>query len=149
MFNNNLSTAPCKGFFLIFFAAMFVLVVSVWGSGCFQNLIADLRLNLHSVGIIMGVSIALSQLISNVPLVAHYRPVLSHLGTATKEMLALAADSTIAGNLFILGAPSNVIVIQNAERKARQTLTFWEFVKIGIPLTTVNARAYWLFFQLL
>ncbi|MBN2187614.1 MAG: hypothetical protein JW732_09260 [Dehalococcoidia bacterium] len=122
---------------------------SVWSSGYFQNLIADLRLNLHSVGIIMGVSIALSQLISNVPLVAHYLPGLSHLGTATKEMMALAAGSTIAGNLSILGAPSNVIVIQNAEKKAGQTLTFWELVKIGIPLTTVNALAYWLFFQLL
>jgi hypothetical protein len=24
----------------------------------------------------------------------------------------------------------------------------WEFVKIGIPLTAVNALAYWLFFRL-
>jgi Na+/H+ antiporter NhaD/arsenite permease-like protein len=133
---------------LIFFAAMFVLMESVWDSGYFQNVIADLQLNLQSVGIIMGVSIALSQLISNVPLVALYLPVLSHLGAATKEMMALAAGSTIAGNLSILGAASNVIIIQNAEKKAGETLTFWEFVKIGIPLTAVNTLVYWLFFLL-
>jgi len=133
---------------LIFFAAMFVLMESVWDSGYFQKVIADLYLNLQSVGIIMGVSIALSQLISNVPLVALYLPVLSHLGAATKEMMALAAGSTIAGNFSILGAASNVIIIQNAEKKAGETLTFWEFVRIGIPLTAVNTLVYWLFFLL-
>jgi Na+/H+ antiporter NhaD/arsenite permease-like protein len=133
---------------LIFFAAMFVLMQSVWNSGYFQNIIADLYLNLTSVGVIMGVSVVLSQLISNVPLVALYLPVLSHLGAATKEMMALAAGSTIAGNFSILGAASNVIIIQNAEKKAGETLTFWEFVRIGIPLTAVNALVYWLFFLL-
>jgi Na+/H+ antiporter NhaD/arsenite permease-like protein len=133
---------------LIFFAAMFVLMESVWDSGYFQNVIADLHLNLRSVGVIMVISIALSQLISNVPLVALYLPVLSHLGAATKEMVALAAGSTIAGNFSILGAASNVIIIQNAEKKAGETLTFWEFVKIGIPLTAVNTLVYWLFFRL-
>ena len=133
---------------LIFFAAMFVLMQSVWDSGYFQNVIANLHLDLQSIGIIMAVSIALSQLISNVPLVALYLPVLSHLGAATKEMMALAAGSTIAGNFCILGAASNVIIIQNAERKAGETLTFWEFVRIGIPLTAVNALVYWLFFLL-
>jgi len=133
---------------LIFFAAMFVLMESVWDSGYFQNVIADLHLNLQSVGIIMAVSIVLSQLISNVPLVALYLPVLSQLGAATKEMMALAAGCTIAGNFSILGAASNVIIIQNAEKKAGETLTFWEFVRIGIPLTAVNALVYWLFFLL-
>ncbi|MDH4367416.1 MAG: SLC13 family permease, partial [Dehalococcoidia bacterium] len=133
---------------LVFFAAMFVLMQSVWDSGYFQNLIANLHLNLGSVGIIMAISIALSQLISNVPLVALYLPMLSHVGAATKAMMALAAGSTIAGNLSILGAASNVIIIQNAEKRAGETLTFWEFVRIGIPLTAVNALVYWLFFLL-
>jgi Na+/H+ antiporter NhaD/arsenite permease-like protein len=133
---------------LIFFAAMFVLMQSVWNSGYFQNVIADLQLNLRSVGIIMAISIVLSQLISNVPLVALYLPVLSHLGATTKEMMALAAGSTIAGNFSILGAASNVIIIQNAEKKVGETLTFWEFVRIGIPLTAVNTLVYWLFFLL-
>ena len=133
---------------LVFFAAMFVLMQSVWDSGYFQEAIANLQLDVQSVGVIMAVSIALSQLISNLPLVALYLPMLSHVGAATKEMMALAAGSTIAGNFSILGAASNVIIIQNAEKKAGETLTFWEFVRIGIPLTAVNALVYWLFFLL-
>ena len=133
---------------LVFFAAMFVLMKSVWDSGYFQTVIATLHLNLRSTAVIMVVSIALSQLISNVPLVALYLPVLSQLGAATKEMMALAAGSTIAGNFSILGAASNVIIIQNAEKKAGETLTFREFVRIGISLTAVNTLVYWLFFRL-
>jgi len=63
-------------------------------------------------------------------------------------MMALAAGSTIAGNLTILGAASNVIIIQNAETKGQQTLTFWEFIKIGIPLTIINVAVYWAFLLL-
>ena len=133
---------------LVFFAAMFVLMQSVFDSAYFQGVIAGLHLNLRSVGVIMGLSILLSQLISNVPLVALYVPVLRELGAATGGMMALAAGSTIAGNLSILGAASNVIIIQNAEKKAGETLTFWEFVRVGISLTAVNAVVYWLFFLL-
>lgn len=61
--------------------------------------------------------------------------------------MALAAGSTIAGNLFILGVASNVIIIQRAEKKAGETLGFWEFARVGAPLTLVNALVYWLFLQ--
>lgn len=130
---------------LVFFAAMFVLMESVWQSGFFQSAINGLRVNLLSVGIIMLVSVLMSQLISNVPLVALYLPMLMQLGATTKELVALAAGSTIAGNLSILGAASNVIIIQNAEKGAGETLTFFDFVKIGVPLTIMNVLVYWLF----
>ena len=95
----------------------------------------------------MAVSVLLSQLISNVPLVALYLPVLQHAGAGTPELMALAAASTFAGNLFILGAASNVIVIQNAERRAGVTLTFLEFARAGVPLTAINAIIYWVFLR--
>lgn len=97
---------------------------------------------------ILGVSVALSQFISNVPLVALYLPMLIHAGSSIKEMIALAAGSTIAGNLFILGAASNVIIIQNAEKRHQETLTFLEFAKVGIPLTIINLLIYWLFLEI-
>ncbi|PKP57167.1 MAG: anion transporter, partial [Candidatus Altiarchaeales archaeon HGW-Altiarchaeales-1] len=85
------------------------------------------------------------QFISNVPLVALYLPLLGQ-GTDA-QLTALAAGSTIAGNLSILGAASNVIIIQNAEKRNRNiTLTFFEFVKIGIPLTIINVIVYYVFF---
>jgi len=122
---------------------------SVWDSGVFQSLINGTNLNLTSTGMVMAVSVLLSQFISNVPLVALYLPMLMQLGVSTEELMALAAGSTIAGNLSILGAASNVIIIQNAEQKSGQTLTFLEFVKIGVPLTAVNILVYWLFFTVL
>jgi Na+/H+ antiporter NhaD/arsenite permease-like protein len=96
----------------------------------------------------MGVSVLLSQLLSNVPLVALYLPVLMQAGALTKGMMALAAGSTIAGNLTILGAASNVIIIQNAEKRSGATLAFLEFVRIGVPLTAINVAVYWLFLQI-
>ena len=65
-----------------------------------------------------------------------------HTGASTKELIALAAGSTIAGNLLILGAASNIIIIQNAEKRSSETITFFDFAKIGIPLTLLNALIY-------
>jgi Na+/H+ antiporter NhaD/arsenite permease-like protein len=102
-----------------------------------------------SIPAVFSISVLLSQLISNVPFVALYLPLLIQGGAATKELMALAAGSTIAGNFSILGAASNVIIIQNAEKKANQTLSFIEFAKVGIPLTLLNVLVYWVFLVLL
>jgi Na+/H+ antiporter NhaD/arsenite permease-like protein len=133
-------------FTIVFFASMFVLMESVWQSGFFQNLMAGLSLNMTSVAVIMIISIFVSQLISNVPMVALFLPLMISSGAGSKELMALAAGSTIAGNLFILGAASNVIIIQHAEKeKNGESISFLEFAKIGIPLTFVNVLVY-LFF---
>lgn len=127
---------------LIFFAAMFVLMNSVWRAGLFQSWLASVPMDLKSVPAILALSVLLSQLVSNVPFVALYQPLL--IGASVRDLMALAAGSTIAGNLFILGAASNVIIIQNAERNG-ETLTFLEFAKVGIPLTIANILVYCMF----
>lgn len=131
---------------LIFSASMFILMESVWRTGVFQSLIKSMDVNLLSVPMMLVVSILLSQLISNVPLVALYLPMLHQAGATTKDMMVLAAGSTIAGNLLILGAASNVIIVQTAEKRRKTTITFLEFAKIGILMTAMNALVYWLFF---
>ena len=131
---------------LVFFAAMFVLMRSVWDSGLFQTTLAQAGPRLTEVPVILAVSVAASQLVSNVPLVAMLLPALEGSGASAQALTALAAGSTIAGNLFILGAASNVIVIQNAERRG-ETLTFLEFARVGIPLTLINTLVYWLFLR--
>ena len=124
---------------------MFVLMQSVWDTNFFQNLIKEGNLNIYSIPVLLTITVILSQFISNVPLVALYLPLLGQ-GTDA-QLTALAAGSTIAGNLSILGAASNVIIIQNAEKRNRNiTLTFFEFVKIGIPLTIINVIVYYVFF---
>ncbi len=133
---------------LIFFAALFILMQSVWDSGFFQSILNGTSANLTSNSMVLVISVILSEFISNVPMVALYLPVIVHAGATTTGLMALAAGSTIAGNLTILGAASNVIIIQNAEKKGHETLTFFEFIKVGAPLTVINILVYWLFFQL-
>ncbi|HTY82403.1 MAG TPA: SLC13 family permease [Dehalococcoidales bacterium] len=130
---------------LVFFASMFVLMQSVWDSGYFQRAMAASHVSFTSSAMIMGVSVIFSQVLSNVPLVALYLPVLQNAGVTTTGLMALAAGSTIAGNFTILGAASNVIIIQNSEKKSGVTLTFWDFVRIGVPLTVINVAVYWAF----
>ena len=73
--------------------------------------------NLTALPTVLVVGVLLSQLISNVPLVALYLPVLQAHAAAPEALLALDAGSTIAGNLLILGLASNVIIVQRAERR--------------------------------
>lgn len=128
---------------LVFFASMFVLMESVWQTGFVQHVLAGLPLDPRSPELILGVGVLCSQIISNVPLVALYQPVMTEAGAGVPEMMALAAGSTIAGNLFILGAASNIIIIQNAEKRKSCTLSFLEFARAGIPLTLINVFVYW------
>lgn len=134
---------------LIFFAAMFVLMESAWDSGVIQSMLNAAHLALTSTGVILGISVLLSQLISNVPFVALYLPLLLRLGSSVKGMMTLAAGSTIAGNFSLLGAASNAIIIQNAEKNSNETLTFMDFIKVGIPLTVINIAVYWLFLDVI
>ncbi len=93
------------------------------------------------------ISLLISQFISNVPFVALFTPLLQQAGMSVNETMALAAGSTLAGNLTILGAASNIIVIQNAERQG-ETITFMEFIRFGIPFSLVTGVVFvvWLTF---
>lgn len=124
---------------LVFFIAMFILMQSVFNTGFFQALVGVSSVS--SVPVIIGTSIILSQFISNVPFVALFQPLILAAGTSPVQTMALAAGSTIAGNLMILGAASNVIVIQHAEREG-ENLPFLMFLKIGLPLTILNSLVY-------
>ena len=131
---------------LVFFAAMFVLMECVWQTGFFQVFVDGSMVS--SVPMILGTSVLISQFISNVPFVALFQPMILQAGDGTTaQLMALAAGSTVAGNLTILGAASNVIIIQNAEKQGN-TISFIEFVKVGIPLTVLQLAVYWVFLSL-
>jgi Na+/H+ antiporter NhaD/arsenite permease-like protein len=115
---------------------------SVWNTGVFQEMVR--HFNVGSIPTILFLSTGTSQFISNVPFVSLYLPLLLHINAEAKALTALAAGSTIAGNLMILGAASNIIILQNAEKKG-EIITFWDFSKVGIPLTAVQLFVYWLF----
>ncbi len=131
---------------LIFFASTFILIQSVWNSGFLQDQINDFHFSMSTIPMILIVSIILSQFISNVPLVALYLPLLLKPHMPESHLLALAVGSTIAGNVSMLGAASNIIIAHNAEKRKVKGFGFFEFVKIGLPLTLINVLIYSYFF---
>lgn len=128
---------------LVFFAALFVLVRSVWDTGVVDSWLPPNGGWAKDLPLLLAGSALLSQLVSNVPLVALALPVMEAAGSSTQALLALAAGSTIAGNLTLVGAASNVIVAQAAERRGVH-IGFWRFLAIGAPLTCVQILVYWL-----
>lgn len=120
---------------LVFFISMFVLMAAVFTTGFFQ--VAVPAAAASSVFLMFSTSLLISQFISNVPFVALFNPLLQQAGMSVNVTMALVAGSTLAGNLTILGAASNVIVIQNAERQG-ETITFMEFIRFGIPFTLIT-----------
>jgi Na+/H+ antiporter NhaD/arsenite permease-like protein len=127
-----------------FFVALFVLMTSVWDSGVFQSIVGEesggtIQLQPSTI---LGTSIVVSQLISNVPLVALYLPLLTQAHADVSALLTLAAGSTIAGNLTVLGAASNVIIVQLAERDGVH-LSYLDFARVGLLLTALNALIYY------
>ena len=121
---------------------------SVWDTGIFQQSMASAAYPITSVPVIFTLGIIVSQLVSNVPFVALALPLMGQAGASDAALMALAAGSTLAGNLLIFGAASNVIIIQNAEKEGA-SIRFLEFARIGIPLTFVQTLVYWVWFMLI
>ena len=92
------------------------------------------------IGSVLALSVAGSQLVSNVPWVALQIPVLQAAGhgPATPVIwLARASGSTLAGALTLLGAASKLIIVEQSER-AGVRLTPGRFVRVGAPLTAMT-----------
>lgn len=98
----------------------------------------------HTPWSILGVTTVLSNLVSNVPAVLLLHHLIPHPDTRT--WLLLAAASTLAGNLTLLGSVANLIVAE-AVAKQGHSLSFWEHLKFGLPLTLITlALAYvWIY----
>jgi Na+/H+ antiporter NhaD/arsenite permease-like protein len=138
---------------VLFFATMFIAMRAAWDSGLLQPLISaalpEYRGSPGDLLAIIALSLALSQVLSNVPFVSLFSSHLLHVGADTKAWLALAMASTIAGNLTLLGAASNVIILEVLERKYAATIALSEFLKHGALVTAVNVLAYLPFILLL
>lgn len=122
---------------LLFFAALFIVMAGVWQSGLLQQALVGFGGELTALPSILFAGLGLSQLISNVPLVSLYLPLLLEAQAPQSALLALAAASTLAGNLLVLGAASNVIILQNAERDGVH-ISYWEFARLGVVVTLLQ-----------
>ena len=136
---------------LVFFAGLFIVSAGTVYSGILPILARYLPSPTSLVGIFAS-GLLVSQVISNVPMVAIYIPLMRSLGVGpgdVKDWLALAASSTIAGNLTIIGAASNIIISQASERRGGPGFSYLEFVKYGLPTTFANALVYFAFLKIM
>jgi Na+/H+ antiporter NhaD/arsenite permease-like protein len=133
---------------ILFFIGLFIFTEGLFQGGVI-NLLYRFIPPPTDVLTIMVSSIALSQVLSNVPLVAIYIPEMQQLGVASIiNWLSLAAGSTIAGNFTILGAASNVIISEASEIRGGKSFNFFEFMKYATPVLLVNFTALYLFISL-
>jgi Na+/H+ antiporter NhaD/arsenite permease-like protein len=72
-----------------------------------------------------------------VPAVLVLKPFVADLPDPQRAWLAIAMSSTLAGNLTLVGSVANLIVIQVA-RSNGVTIRFWDYAKVGIPLTVLT-----------
>jgi Na+/H+ antiporter NhaD/arsenite permease-like protein len=123
---------------LVMFAALFVVVhafeanvVHGWGLERWQAVLKS------PVAMVSALSLALSNLVSNVPAVLLFRPLMEVMPRKELAWLALAMSSTLAGNLTVLGSVANLIVVEGARRDGIE-LSFLEYLKVGVPLTILS-----------
>ncbi|MEJ8570970.1 SLC13 family permease [Microbaculum marinum] len=121
---------------LVFFVSMFVVTGSLLASGSLQALLGSLQERLDEPTITAVLSFWASQLFSNVPVVDIYLKLLQ--GGEAANLMMLAGISTLAGNLFIISAASNVIVVQQAEKFGQVPFNFWQFTLLVLPVTAVS-----------
>jgi Na+/H+ antiporter NhaD/arsenite permease-like protein len=129
---------------LLFFAGLFVVVEGVtktqglWIARlvpAFTHHTGSLgELGWFSFGTVVG-----SNVFSNVPFVMLLRGWIAHLPHAPLLWLTLAMASTFAGNLTLVGSVANLIVAQRAKEEC--PLSFWTFLKVGVPSTLLTTTA--------
>ena len=132
---------------LLFFASLFIVVGAVGHTGVLDFMFNHpLQDNLAGILSIHGISLVMSQILSNVPYTVLMLP-LMHTADSQTLWLALASASTLAGNATILGAMANIIVIESAD-KLGVKITFREFLKSGILVTLATYAISLLFLSL-
>lgn len=123
---------------LVFFAALFVVTASLETThltdALFTLLSPIARGGLIPFGLIAAV---VSNLVSNVPAVLLLQTLIPGFPDTQRAWLMLAAASTLAGNLTLLGSVANLIVAEIARRWNVQ-LTFRAYLRAGVPITILT-----------
>lgn len=134
---------------LLFFGGLFVVMRGVGEAGLAHVVVRGIAGPLEAGGggdlFRLGAAVTLlSQAVSNVPAVMLFLHPLGALPpeTAADLWLGLAAFSTLAGNLTIIGSVANVIVFESARREGVQ-VGFLEYLRAGLPVTLLTLLLAW------
>jgi len=123
---------------LVMFCGLFIVVAALERSVLSPDILNAIgALHLDRLPRLAIVTAALSNLVSNVPAVLVLKPFIGQLPDQQRAWLAVAMASTLAGNFTILGSVANLIVVQRA-RQHGVAIGFWEYFKVGAPLTVLT-----------
>jgi len=135
---------------LVFFSGLFVItralaLTRAFGLGVEAATPILSRGGKLSLTAFSGISVLASNLVSNVPTVMLFRPLVPLFADAERAWLVLAMASTYAGNLTLLGSVANLIVAEGA-RPYGVDLSFGKYLRAGLPITilTVAAGTAWI-----
>ena len=134
----------------IFLAAVFILVGAIQQTGW----LSDVAVLIKSVTgqnalltflVIVGFSMLMSAFIDNVPYLAAMVFVAGDLAMKLEQppallLFGLLIGASLGGNITPVGAAAN-IVTYGYLRKHGHDVTFWQFVRIGLPFTVVAVTA--------
>ena len=132
---------------VVLFGGMFVIGAAMFKTGLAEAIgVAVVKKagtgEIRLMGAIMLVTIVLSSVSSNTGTVACLMPVIIGICQAakipaSKELMPLAIAANVGGTITMIGIPPNVIVTGALAAAGLPTFGFFEFAKIGIPLSII------------
>ena len=139
---------PAKAFekvewsLLLFFGALFVVMRGARDLPLIASLTSAAGAQLHGAlvhdaVVTSAAMLALSNLVSNVPAVILWLPVVPNVAKPSFIWLVMAMSSTFAGNLTLLGSMANLIVAERAEVRGER-MGFGDYFKVGLPVTVLT-----------
>jgi Na+/H+ antiporter NhaD/arsenite permease-like protein len=126
---------------LVFFAALFVVVEGLNGTGLPDQTYDKVRGLFGTTATSQGWNLAWfsalgSNIFSNVPFVLVAGKWIGNFANPELMWKVMALATTFAGNLTILGSVANIIVVESA--RGRAEVGFWDYAKFGIPVTILT-----------
>ncbi len=129
---------------LVFFAALFVVVEGLNGTGLPDQVYHRLHGMFGTSPGVQGwnfawVSAVGSNIFSNVPFVLVAGKWVHNFAQPELAWKVMALATTFAGNLTLLGSVANIIVVESA--RAHTEVGFWDYARYGIPVTVLTLAA--------
>ena len=129
---------------LLFFAALFVVVEGLNGTGLPDQIYARLRGLFGTTPTVQALnltwfSVLGSNVFSNVPFVLVAGKWIPGFADPALMWKVMALATTFAGNLTLLGSVANLIVVESA--RGHCEVGFWDYARFGIPVTLLTLAA--------
>lgn len=129
---------------LVFFAALFVVVEGLGGTGLPDQIYGHVRPVFGASAVEQAwnftwFSALGSNIFSNVPFVLIAGKWIANFAEPELMWKVMALATTFAGNLTILGSVANIIVVESA--RGHVEVGFWDYAKFGIPVTVLTTAA--------